>query len=313
MKIRIFKKMFFAFVSAGLMTLFNGSFLQAVDEPQTVLKKAMKIRGGEGFESAAPIEFNRDYKLNHHQKMGHYDYFFVRLEPDSVLSLEARTYEKGISWNNGRRVTTTEPFAGLKLFDAKKMPLQTLEINGKAETLEKISFRNRSPRAAPLYIAVGTDKGSMHKDQAIFKMTISPFVHGDLGSEADAGPGHKQALEIEPARYYPVNSIGGGDARDVYAFEADKKEWYSVMVRGEDPIPAGIKVTVSGPGTLKKGKKPKEIISYESGGMEQVVTKSFEIPKEGLYYVEIDLAGPVSEKSLYSIELEKVSGPFRGR
>lgn len=293
-------------VVLSFLGLFLISFPLRGDAEESGKVKFKKIHGGSSYDSAVPMEFNRDYRLDHHQKTGEFDYFSVHLEPDTVLTLEIQTLEKGISWNNGRRVVTTEPHAGLQLQDEKKTVLRSVEIAGKPRAFQKESFRNRGTKGADFYILVGSPRGSLHRDHVNFKVTVSPFIYGDLGTDQDAGSSGRSAMLIQPATYYGINSLGGGDSKDVFAFEASKKEWYALAVTGEDPISGGFRVKV-------KNLKNKEIVSYISGGTEKIVTKSFEIPKNGEYTIEIGLNGPVSQKSLYSMELSKVAGPFRGR
>lgn len=291
------------FISFAL--IFGGAALEGQAAEVPVDKPVFKIiGGGRSLDAARPIEFNRDYKLEHHLKKGEFNYFFVYLKPDSIVTLEVETFEKGIAWNNKRRVITTEPFAGLQLRDRDGTILGAVRIDGSPNEIRKASFRNRSPSGGTYYISVGSPNGSLHKDHVAFKVTVSPFIHGDLGSHQDAGSTPERAFGIMPARYYPVNSIGGGDSKDLFAFSADKKEWYSLAIRGDDPIPVPFRVTV----WSNEKQKRKKLVSYISGATEQVVTRSFKIPKEGQYFVEISLMGPASEKSLYSLELLKVAG-----
>ncbi len=169
-----------------------------------------KIHGGKNYESATPLELNRDYQLDHHQKKGEFDYFSIPAEPDTIVTLEVRTFEKGISWNKTRRVTTTEPFAGLQLQDDKKTLLRSVDIDSTPNMVQSASFRNRNPKVGTYYVLVGNSQGSIHKDHMMFKVTASPFTSGDLGTNQDAGSSAEEAMPMLVAQHYPINSIGGG-------------------------------------------------------------------------------------------------------
>ncbi len=275
---------------------------------KALLKAAQSVHGGKNYETTFPIEFNRDYKLDHHQKTGEFDYFVINVEPDLVVTLELRTFEKGMSWNKGRRTVTTEPFAGLQLQDDKKNPLADVQINSMPNTVQKSSFRNRSVKGGSYYLLVGNLLGGMNKDQVIFKLSSTPFVHGDLGTDQDAGADIAEALPMMIGHYYPINSIGGGDSKDTYSFSAHKDDWYAIAVRAVDSLPTAFLVTVTGYEKNDRT-KPKKIISYTSGGSQQVISKSFQVPKDGEYFIEINLMDQVPEKSLYSLELSRVPNP----
>lgn len=291
--------------AACLLFPMTGDAAKEPDPAKELLKAAKTIDGDDTSDAVVSLEFNRDYKLAQHQKKGGFDYFRVHLQPNTVVTLEVRTFEKGIAWNpRGRPVTTGEPFAGLQLIDSQKNVLGTAEIAGRPNAIEKVSWRNRSAKEGEYLIRVGSSQGSMPKGQAVFKVTVSPFVYGDLGTAQDAGSTAEAALPIIPMRRYQ-NSLGGGDPKDVYAFSAAKKEHYSLAIRGEDPIEGAFKIAVR---NASEPKTKRALVSFISGGKQQVVTNSFKIPKDGEYVVEISpLLGPLKEKSLYSLELLKVT------
>ena len=265
-----------------------------------LLAKTKKIHGGKNYEITEPIEVNRDYRLDHHQKQGEFDYFRLHLPPDNVVTLEIQTLQKGIAWNKGHRVVTTEPWAGLELQDANKKSLLQVEIAGKTETTQKNSIRNRNPNGGDYYLLVGSSKGSMHKDQVLFKISLTPFSHGDLGTDQDAGANSNAAMPMMTGHEYAINSLGGDDLKDFFTFSALKQEWYNLIIRGEDPLSTALEVTVLSPNQKKK------LASYVSGGADQIITHSFEIPKDGQYFVEVKLMSPSKEKNVYSMELSKV-------
>src|SRR5579885_2974058 len=202
----------FSLVFFGVLT---AAHAEDIATKQSLVKAALAVHGGEGYESAAPMEFNRDYKLDHHQKPGEYSYFSIPVEPDTIVTLNVRTFDKGVSWNKGRRVVTTEPFAAVELQDERRMPVTKVSVNGTPNTANQASYRYRSPSGSRYYVLVGNPVGGTSKDEVIFKVTATPFISGDLGSNQDAGSGPGFALPIVPDRYYPVNSIGGGDLKDV--------------------------------------------------------------------------------------------------
>lgn len=263
------------------------------------------IQGGKFPEEAVLVEFNRDYKLKQHLKKGEFEYFRISLEPNTILTLETRTFEKGLSWNGNRRMVTSEPFAGLQLLDGKKGVMDTIEIQGVPQKSEKISFRNRSEKTEEYFIRVGSEKGSIHKNHMTFKVTLAPFHYTDADSDLDAGSIEAAALPIQPSRSYAENSIGGQDEKDVFAFPGGKGEWYSLTARAIDPMDVPIRVEIWR--LNNKGDK-KPVVSYLSGGTEQIITESFRIPKNGLYYVGVVAEGVVNEKTLYSLELMPASG-----
>ncbi|MBI2083592.1 MAG: hypothetical protein HYT76_08500 [Deltaproteobacteria bacterium] len=291
---------FFIYSLVGFCLL---SGVSAAQEPSQEKETFKILCGGTNLEKATTIEFNRDYKLCHHLKMGQAEYFRIHVGPDVAVTLEARTFDKGIAWNKNQRVTTSEPFAGLQLLDEEKEVLQSLEIAGIPQMTQKVSFRNRGAKGRDYYVRVGSEKGSIHKKHMAFKVTTVPFALGDLGTNQDSGTSALSALSVMPAQRYSHNLIGGGDNKDLFSFAGGEDEWYTVAIRSKEEITSPIKVQVW---TLDKDKK-KSIISYVSGGA-QVITESFEIPEDGVYFIEVTPTMPLEENGLYTLELMPALG-----
>lgn len=257
------------------------------------ISKAKKIRGGKNYEMAAPLEVNRDYRLNHNQKPGEFDYFQVQLPPYSVISLELQTFRKGT-------------MTGLQLEDNQKKQLMRLEVSGTPEAHRRETIRNRSATPQNHFLLVGSAQGPTRSNQAVFKISMMPFHSGDLGTNQDAGEQPSAGMPIMTGKKYEDNSLGGEDQKDFYTFSANKGEWYTVALKAEEPASTSVRVKVMTPDQKKK------LASYVSGSSDQVMTHSFKIPRSGEYLVDVNLMNSVPDKNFYSLQLSRVVGKNRG-
>ena len=216
----------------------NGAELSTALEQATtevaVISKTTKligtpIRGGDNQSDPVPIEYDKEYRLDHHQKRQQYDYFSFEVQSGEQITLTLNTLEKGVTIGESTAVENDNPYASASIIDPQRNALKTVDIIGTRDKVETYTFR---PASAGRYLlSVGSVYADMNKDQCIFKLTKES--KGDADTDKDAGADPAGALPIE-AKRYQHNSIGGGDKVDTYSFDAKSGEQYFVGI-----IPAG--------------------------------------------------------------------------
>ena len=246
------------------------------------------IRGGDSYETAVPMEFNKEYHLDHHQKVNDYDYFSVDLKRGEEVTLSLSTLEKGVDFNaDGTVVESQNPYAGLKLHDSQRNKQKEIDIIGTPSKLQTEIFRPKED--GKYFVLLGSTYHSMNGDSTLFKVTVEK--KGDLGTEVDAGDDVDAATPIE-AKRYPKNSIGDVDQFDVYALSAKKGDKYIVGIipNSKDSSSFGMRV-------IDEFKQ--QLYSKFTGSNSGLKSEPIEIPEDGVYYIELRYdATPAMDYSL---------------
>lgn len=176
-----------------------------------------RIRGGDSFALAVPIEFGRKYKLDHHQRMGDTDYFKFELEPGqtAVVHVEPTPFCIKIT---GDKVEESEkswcsPEAySFTIYDSAKKELISLGTGSTEKVGTSKPVEAAGEQSSIYYLGVGSQKADMHKDNE-FMLIAESF--GDAGGEMDAGGTFSKALPIQPG-LYERNRLSKADKVDIF-------------------------------------------------------------------------------------------------
>lgn len=274
--------------------------LEEATQESLVIEKEKKvygssIRGGNSYETAVPLEYNQEYRLDHHQKKGDYDYFYVNLSPGQELTLQLNTLEKGVRISGEKAVEGGGPYAGMELHGVERTKLKGDVIIGSAHSMKKILF---SPQKGGKYfVLVGNTYNDQNKDQVTFKLSL--VSKGDLGGDKDAGDDPKNAMPIKAGRY-SKNFLGGGDVKDIFSLEAKKGEKYFVGIIPNEEFKNGF-FRVEWTNEYKQ-----RLLNQTSRHNEGFKTKEVTITEDGIYHLIVSLGGSRSTAGSYTLELKKV-------
>ena len=255
------------------------------------------VTGGAVFEEAVPLEKDIEYKLEHALKKNQYQYFTLDLKAGQEVTVEIRTYEKGITISeNGKITENNNPYAGIKLIQPDK-------TNEKKATIIGAPFHVETIKALPAtdgkyYLLVGSEYEAINPEHTTFKYTV--VSKGDLDTELDAGSSIDTALKADFKRY-TKNYLKGGDVSDIFAIDVVAGESFIV---GYAPNTTTNYATVN----LQVTDDFKDVIASKSfdngkGGKTDPITPS----APGKYFVEV-ISKSLNEETLeYTIEFRKVS------
>ncbi len=285
-----------AFVAAPIPTA-TVTPAPTLDKPKELFS-AKELRGGDGFSTATALnDFGIDLKLDHHQKSGDSDYFYLDLIAGDLLKVTVRTGTKGTHTSTGRE--NEFPGGEVVLFGVDKAAIGNnfLYVSA-ANDLKANEYLAAS--TGRYYIAIG-GRGSgfgTHKDHFIFNVTV--IRKGDLDMDVDAGSSIETALPIVPGKY-AKNFGGAADTHDYFKLSAKKGEKYNftmVPLSSESP-PISLKVIDD----LKIQLSSK----HRGGSKGEGMKAEFEITDDGSYYLIVNYNyGNISAlKSDYTIELAK--------
>ncbi len=275
--------------------------LETATKESLVIKPNKQIEGtpthgGKSYETAVPLKTDTTYRLDHHQKIGFFDYFYVDLVPGKEFNLVIQTLEQGISMHQGQVSETNRPYAGAELHNGARTKLKAVNITGQPNQTRSLSYTPQ--QAGRYYILIGSTYDSMNKDHVSF--TAQLIVRGDLNTDTDAGESLTQAAPID-AKRYTKNFLGGSDLKDVFAFKAHKDETYFVGIIPDEDNETYFKMSIF-------DSYKQKVLSQSSGVGEGMRSQNFRIPEDGIYYLELTLGANQAQALPYILELKQVDG-----
>jgi hypothetical protein len=274
--------------------------LQEATQASLVIDKkstsyGQEIRGGDGYDTAVPLPFNQEFRLDHHQKTNQFDYFYVESKVGQEITLTINTGDKGISINSeGKTIEGNSlPYAAISLVGPDRNKLKDVNIIGKRNDSQTITHSVTKP--GRYYILVGSTYEPMHKDFTWFKVTT--VAHGDLGTENDAGDSTDSAMPIETKRY-EKSYMGMADAFDVFSFSAKKGDTYVIGY-----VPGGTHKPWM---NIRIFNSFKQTIFNKGAGMgEGLQTEPITLPADDTYYLEMQVPYTYEGTFDYRVELQK--------
>jgi len=188
------------------------------------------VRGGDGHESAVEIQPGQLYRLDHHQRQGEYDYFYVPVTGSKFVSASIETPQAGVDIGKNSSIrTTVHPYAGLVLQDSARRKRGETDITGQRGEKKTLQGPLPGSHGGRLYVLVGSSHGDQHKDSRFSVSLADP--PGDAGTSGDAGGTEQEALEIKPGAYKAHLDGDIDDEVDFFKFKADPNATYQVGVR----------------------------------------------------------------------------------
>lgn len=227
----------------GLIDALQGATAAAALIAKTKSIYGNEIRGGDSYESAAPLELGKEYRLDHHQRADQFDYFYVDLIAGQGITLTGQTLEKGIlRRSDGTIEETTNCHGGLALHDDQRAKIRAFDVyscNGREQ------YTWASPEARRVYILVGARSHMIHKDHFTFSVALENS--GDLGGAVDAGPDIASALPVELGKTYTNSIHDKADVIDVFSvsLEAGKEYEVGLAPGGEEYVSLSVNVRVA--------------------------------------------------------------------
>lgn len=211
-----------AALSESLVRLTNQALLIAKESEVS----GQAIRGGNGHESAVPLQPGQVYHLDHHQRQDQFDYFYVEARDGQKLVATIETTDTGVEIKGDSYKETGHPYAGLTLQSPSRQQLGREDVIGKRTDKKGVQVSIGSGHGGRYFLLIGSGYSDQHKDSR-FQASLEDI--SDAGSSRDAGSTPGEAVEIRPGSvkgYLHVN-----DTVDFFKFRADPKATYTLRVR----------------------------------------------------------------------------------
>jgi len=184
-----------------------------------------QIRGGDSFNDAVPIETNKRYSLDHHQRKDQYDYFSFKLKQGEAVSLRVFPVEKCLDVVGDQateRASSSCDYDGLRyvLMDGQQKELERLSFFLVNKQHETDFYTSSAPGETLYYLIIGSPYDEMHKDHE-FILTTKQGTYtvtgslGDANTNNDAGDNFSTAIVLSPG-IYENNSVSKMDQVDVF-------------------------------------------------------------------------------------------------
>lgn len=276
--------------------------LQKLTSESLVIQKAgasvfgEEIRGGDNYETAVPLTPGKLFRLNHHQKVNEYDYFYVEAKPGQKIKLSLETTEKGVTINpDNTSEDNLRPYAGIGLHSPQKTKIRHEEIIGGTNDARQIEFAVPSDGTGRYYILVGSAYDAQHKDHR-FKVEITDQF--DAGTKQDAGDTRDTALPIQAA------TIKG------FLTPNDQTDTYRVT------LPAGMLNLKVRPASEKARLN---MVLFDADGVEMARNmapndgaickiENVNLPKAGEYILKVESIYSASVETEYTVEIQPAAG-----
>jgi hypothetical protein len=221
--------------------------LQKITQEALVIQKTTatygsEIKGGDSYETAVAIPaLAQEFRLNHHQRVNQFDYFYVDLKAGQQLSVTLNTVLKGVSIDAATSVAkeSQNAYAGFQLHDSTRTKLKDAEIIGSANATKTLSAY--APAAGRYYVLIGSTYADQHKDHP-FKVEVKDLF--DAGSGSDAPGTIDGAVAIEKGKPYKENYfVVQKDETDFFKVATAKGETITVQALPES-LEAVIEITL---------------------------------------------------------------------
>jgi hypothetical protein len=278
--------------------------LQKLTQESLVIQKAgasvygEEIRGGDNYETAVPLTPTKLYRLNHHQKVNQYDYFYLEAKPGQKIVASLETGEKGVTIKPDNTFEENlNPYAGISLQSPQKIQLENKEIIGGKNDARQIMYSIPVGGQGRYYILIGSAYDNQHKDHRFKAEIVEQF---DAGTQLDAGETRDTALPIQ------IGTIKG------YLNPSDSVDTFKVN------LPAG-NLNIRMRPTSEKVRVRLELfdadgihMADQSGPNDGAVAKieNLAIAKAGEYILKAESAYPNPSETEYTLEVIPGSAPI---
>jgi len=253
-----------------------------------------RLRGGDNPQSAVPIETNKKYRLDHHQKMEKYDYFSVTLSPGQEVSLHVVPMPRCLKIVGNQMEEKNSSICNPEGFrfvlqdkTGRELLKSSSSLIDQPNQTRWIEIAGKGPET--FYLVAGSPRSAMHRDN---EFQISSREYGDAGAAGDAGDSFSTAMVIGPG-VYENNRVSPADEVDLFKVQVSAN--------------SAVKIAV----TLSPGGAPDQRISFQVlGEVGELLSKTQELLRGGSGVVE--LRPQSSAQSIY-IRVQKTWGSKRPR
>ncbi len=202
---------------------------EALVVQKTTAVYGSEIKGGDSYETAVTLGLGQEFRLNHHQRVNQFDYFYVDLKTGQALTVTLNTVQKGVTIDGEKANEHTNAYGGFQIHDSSRQKLKDEEIIGSPNATRSVQVT--APSAGRYYVLIGSTYADMHKDHP-FKVEVKDQF--DAGSGTDAGGATETAVGIEKGKSYPDNYLFSGDEADFFKFNTTKGEVLTVQILPEN-------------------------------------------------------------------------------
>jgi hypothetical protein len=202
------------------------SSLQQLTQDSLLIKKEQSvygdpIRGGNSYETAVALPSGKLFRLDHHQRINQFDYFYVDSKPGQKLTTFIETGENGVAIQGDTATVNTNPYAGIQLHSPTRQKIDSQEVIGAPNARKTISISVPQGGEGRYYILIGSTYDNQNKDNR-FQVDVSGNY--DANTQQDAGDTDATALQITPGTY-EKNYLSGADPTDVFKFNLTPGNW----------------------------------------------------------------------------------------
>lgn len=283
-------KYFDAAGATQLRTALRDAAKEAVTIDKSKSVYGRPVRGGDSYETAVPLEVGQEFRLDHHQKEGEFDYFYVDLKGSEGLHLVLTTLERGLQVNSSTQKLEESNYcyATLSFVDSNRS--EQVELH--SSTCRHREERTFSGPTGRYYILVGDRNMPMHAEHVSFQITKE--ILGDVGLEGDAGNSFDLATPIKEGKY-PGNYLNGGDPDDFYVFQAKKGENVVVSATQLDGSPVCMLLSVH----------DQDYVEVDHEGLSPSGKIKFTADESGPYYIRVAITCNQKYSASYAFTLRK--------
>lgn len=210
-----------------------GSSLQKLTQEALLVQKTtatygQEIKGGDSYETAVALTPGTEYKLNHHQRVNQFDYFYVDLKNGQQMTATLGTLGKGVDIQGTQATDNTRPYAGIQIHDSARNMLLHEEIIGGTNVTKKLTVdANKDQR---YYVLIGSTYDNMNKE-CPFKVELKEFF--DNGTQQDAGDTFETAMTADMTKPL-VGASPSSDPGDVYKLATTKGQTINLTAMVEN-------------------------------------------------------------------------------
>lgn len=179
-----------------------------------------RIRGGNNFQTAVPLQPNKRYRLDHHQRKGQFDFFSLNINAGQKVALHVYPVEKCVtivgnqSQESADSACSPEAFH-LSLVDARQKEL--VGVGNPTVFTDSSSSSEEVPEGSSgvHYLIVGSAVGDMHRDHEFIVEVTGTGYGGDANTSQDAGESFATAIPVVPG-LYETNRLSPLDRMDMF-------------------------------------------------------------------------------------------------
>jgi hypothetical protein len=258
------------------------------------------IRGGDGYDSAVPLQSGVVYRLDHHQRQDQYDYFYLPLQGAHRVRATIQTTHKGIEIKGDSFKEGEYPYAALTLHDTERRRRGVADVIGDKNTMKTLEGLIDETHGDRLYVLIGSSHNDQHKDSR-FQVTLTARP-GDAGTPSDAGATPAESLAITLGSYN--GELAENDKVDFFRFSAHPQVSYRVVLRSRTRSNLGDNLEISAENA--EGDVLDKTLCFQQG--QPATLKALTLPGGGPVFLRVAYQLSGSGEDSYALEVARADG-----